>query len=133
MMHLTIRQRILLIFTLIFVIGGLVQLYIAGSRLQVAALEFFEHNLETEALAAAAALGGSLEHFTEGEDGGQFSQGVFSIQRHTDTQYAVIDTRYHILVSSVDYSDNPILSETREIQDAVRRGIGNDTRGDMLY
>ncbi len=51
-MRWTIRQRILITFTAIVLVGSLGQLFIAGRQLEQATIDFYRSHLETDALIA---------------------------------------------------------------------------------
>ena len=89
----TIRRRILITFTLIVLVGGLVQLLIAGSQLQTATFEFFRHHLETEALIASASLANSFEEHGTDEGGGQTIQRILAnVQREVGYEFTLLDS-----------------------------------------
>jgi signal transduction histidine kinase len=91
---LTIGQRLLLTFTSITIVGGLALLYIAIRQLQTSTLEFYQRDVETEALTTAGTLGEPAESFfATGSDDDQTAASGTNIQR----LFARIDPDRHLI------------------------------------
>jgi signal transduction histidine kinase len=131
--RLNIQQRILLTFLIIIIVGGLLQILIAGRQLETAAFEFFKHDLETEALATTATLGGSFENVVEGE--GSLQYVLQNLQRNTAVSYAITDTNLRILAyrDSSGQESLRTLPQTPEITEAGRGELGTDLRDGHYY
>jgi signal transduction histidine kinase len=127
---LTIRQRILLTFLATVLIGGLVQLIIAGRQLQLATLEFYQHHLETDALMIAATLSEPLEHYLDGEGTQELQRILGNIQGETVHDYLIVDSGYHVVgfTAGIGYETVERVSQTPELTEAAHGSIGADIR-----
>lgn len=131
--RLSIRQRMLIIFTLIALIGGLSQLVIAGSQLQAATLAFFQHHLETDILVVAATLAEPLEHYLDGDGRTNLQHTLAVLQGEVGQDFLIVDSRYHVVGYSVGLSLQPgmQLEPTPELVQAQKNNaIGSDIRVD---
>ncbi len=138
--QMTIRQRILLIFILITVVGGIMQFLIAGQQLKVATLEFYQHRLETDALLIAATFAEPLEHYSEGEGDASMGRTVAALQQETGHNYLIVDRNYRVISYSANHGYEQVdrVTETPELIQAQSERIGTDIRpnlsgADTLY
>ena len=131
--HLTIRQRILVIFTTIVVLGSLLQLLIAGRQIQNATLDFYRQHLETEALIAGLSLGSSLERFSETDASRAGLQNLLTaLQSEVSQDFVLVDGDFHILgyTQTLPLQFGQQLALTPELIQAQTDAIGIDTRSD---
>lgn len=130
--RLSIRQRMLIIFTLIALIGGLLQLIIAGSQLQSATLDFYQHHLETETLIAATSLSEPLEHYLEGDGRTDLQRTLAALQNQVDHDYLIVDSRYRVVGYSVALGFQPgmQIEPTLELLQAQNNTMGSNIRVD---
>lgn len=138
--RLTIRQRILMTFLAIVLVGGVVQLIIAGRQLQLATLEFYQHHLETEALMIASTLSEPLEHYLEGEGTREMQHILANLQRDIGHDYLIVDRDYRVVGFTADtgYESLDRVPQSVELVAAADGFIGADTRtghdgSDHLY
>lgn len=131
--HMTIRQRILLIFILIALVGGMMQFFIAGRQLQEATLEFYQHHLETDALLVAATFAEPLEHYLEGEDEDGVGRILAALQQEVGHNYLIVDHNYRVVGYTADtgYEQVDRVTETPELIEARSERIGADIRPDQ--
>ena len=123
----TIRRRILTTFTLIVLIGSLVQLLIAGSQLQAATLEFFRHRLETDALIASASLG---ESSADGENGASAQPTLARIQQQVGHDFFLLNARGSIIAYGGGISFQDTFLDKPEFIQAQQGELGYDVRVD---
>ena len=128
--RLTIRQRILVTFLAIVLISGIVQLIIAGRQLQLATLEFYQHDLETDALMIASTLSESLEHYLEGEGTQDMQRLLANLQRDVGHDYLIVDRQYRVVgfTANTGYESMDRVLETQELIEAAQGQIGSDIR-----
>ncbi len=126
----TIRQRILLIFILIAMVGGMMQFFIAGRQLQQATLEFYQHHLETDALLVAATFAEPLEHYLEGEDDDGVGRVLARLQQEVGHNYLIVDHNYRVVgyTANTGYEQIDRVTETPELVEARSARIGADIR-----
>lgn len=126
----TIRQRILLIFILIALVGGMMQFFIAGRQLQLATLEFYQHHLETDALLVAATFAEPLEHYLEGEDEESIGRTLAALQQEVGHNYLIVDPNYRVVgyTAGTGYEQIDRVAETPELVEARSERIGADIR-----
>src|SRR3954468_12175796 len=99
--RLTIRQRILLIFTSIAVLGSLLQLLIAGGQIQSATLDFYRQHLETDALIAGVSLGSSMERFADTEANRTVLQALLAaLQNQVGQDFVLTDQNLDVIGST---------------------------------
>lgn len=129
----TIRQRILLTFTVIVLIGSILQLILAGRQLQVATLEFYQHHLETDVLMIASSLSEPLEHYLEGEGTSEMQRLLVNMQSDTSHDYLIVDRNYRIIGFTADtgYESINQVEQTPELTEASSDEIGADIRDDF--
>ncbi len=128
--HMTIRQRILLIFILIAFVGGLVQFLIAGRQLQLATLEFYQHHLETDALLVAATFAEPLGHYLEGEGEGGIGRTLATLQQEVGHNYLIVDRDFRVVgyTAGTGYEQIDRVAETPDLVEARSERIGADIR-----
>src|SRR5579871_3470085 len=127
--RLTIRQRILLIFTSIVVIGGILQLLIAGGQLQTATLDFYRQQLETDSLIAGVSLGGSMERFADTDESREGLQSLLAaLQNQVGQDFVLTDRDFDVIgytqTQSVQYGQR--LPLTPELTEAQTNAVGTD-------
>jgi len=132
--RMTIRQRILLIFILIALLGGIVQFLIAGRQLQLATLEFYQHHLETDALLVAATFAEPLGHYFEGEGDEGIGRTLATLQQEIGHNYLIVDRNYRVVGYTADtgYEQIDRVTETPELVEARSVRIGADIRPNPL-
>jgi signal transduction histidine kinase len=132
--RLTIRQRILFTFVAITLVGGFLQLIIAGRQLQHATLEFYQRDLETDALMIAATLAEPMEHFGDGEGADSMQRQLGNLQQDTGHDYILLDNDYRIIGASADtsYETFDSATVTPELVHAREGRIGADVRKDAV-
>ncbi len=114
MFKLTIRRRLLMTFTLVILVGGLALFWLAGRQLSRATLEFYQHDLETEAVTLTSGLAEALGE--SGDEGGGGSSLQLLLQRSqtdTDKQYTVLDASGRVLASTTTITPPTGSSEIR--------------------
>jgi signal transduction histidine kinase len=128
--RMTIRRRILLIFILIALVGGIVQFLIAGRQLQLTTLEFYQHHLETDALLVAANFAEPLGHYLEGEGEGGIGRLLATLQQEVGHNYLIVDRNYRVVGYTADtgYEQIDRVAETPELVEARSERIGADIR-----
>jgi signal transduction histidine kinase len=131
--RLTIRQRILLIFTSIAVLGSLLQLLIAGGQIQSATLDFYRQHLETDALIAGVSLGSSMERFADTEANRTVLQALLAaLQNQVGQDFVLTDQNLDVIGStetqSVHFGQR--LTATPELIQAQTEAVGTDIRLD---
>ena len=131
--RLTIRQRILVIFTSIVVLGSLLQLLIAGEQIQSATLDFYRQHLETEALIAGLSLGNTMEHFSATEANRTALQNLLTaLQTEVSQDFVLLDQDFRILgyTETLPLQFGQRLALTPELLQAQTEAIGIDIRMD---
>jgi signal transduction histidine kinase len=128
--RLSIRWRILIIFIVVAVIGGLVQFVIAGRQLEAATLEFYKHHLETDALLVSTTFAEPLGHFLggEGEDG--FGRMISTLQQEVGHDYLLVNGAGLVVAATLntDYRPGDRIPSTPEFTQARSQRIGTDIR-----
>ncbi len=136
----SIRLRLVVTFTLLTAIGGLLLFFIASRRLQDTTLEFYERDLESEVLIVSNSILGQLG---ESEDGGLADQQAVQalltrLRPHTDRILVLFDPGLNLIAFTGDKkpSMNP-LSPSVEIAIAQAGNVGRDIRvdesGNLMY
>jgi signal transduction histidine kinase len=95
--RLTIRQRILITFVAIVLMGSISQLIIAGHQLQFATLEFYQHDLETDALITAANLSEPFERYLKGRGTEEIQHLMSTFHGEFGHDYLIVDRDYEIV------------------------------------
>jgi len=131
--RLTIRRRILVIFTSIVVLGSILQLLIAGGQLQTETLDFYRQQLETDALVAGISLGGSLERFADTPESRAGLQTLLAaLQNQVGQDIVLTDPNFDVIgygeTQSVSYGQR--LAATPELIQAQANAVGTDIRTD---
>lgn len=128
--RMTIRQRILLIFILIALVGGMMQFFIAGRQLQLVTLEFYQHHLETDALLVAATFAEPLGHYLEGEGDEGIRRTLATLQQEVGHNYLIVDHNYRVVgyTAGTGYEQIDRVAETPELVEAGSERIGADIR-----
>lgn len=131
--RLTIRQRILLTFSVIVLSSSILQLIIAGSQLQRATLEFYQHHLETDALIVASTLSEPMEKYVDGEGTRSIQNILRSLQLDTDHDSLIVDRNYRVVgyKANTGYENLDRVTGTQELTDAEQYQIGADIRKDF--
>lgn len=132
--HMTIRRRILFVFILIALAGGVAQFLIAGRQLELATLEFYQHHLETDALLVAATFAEPLGHYLEGEDGESVGNTLSRLQQDVGHNYLIVDRNLRVIgyTANTGYEQVDRVAETPELAAARSARIGADVRPDRL-
>lgn len=127
--RLNIRQRILLTFLSVVIIGGVLQLLIAGGQLQDATLEFYRHHLETDALMLAAALAEPMEDYRDERATDEIRETLAVMGREGRFEYLVTDAQRRIIVNSPGMlTTDALFPQTPEIQQAQAYRVGSASR-----
>lgn len=128
--RLSIRQRILIVFLLIVLSSGMVQLWIAGRQLEAMTLEFYQHHLETDALLISANLAEPMEHYLDGEGTTDLNRSLNMMIREVKHDYRLLDANYNVIGYSAAEGLGSILqvAETPELAEARQNRIGADIR-----
>lgn len=130
--RLSIQQRILITFIVIVSSGSLLQFMVAGRKLQITTLEFYQHHLETDALLVATTLSEPLEKYMEGEDENQMRRTLAALQQEIGHNYLMIDGSYRIVsyTPGMGYESLDRVPKTPELSQAEHGQIGADVRVD---
>ncbi len=122
---LSLRQRILLVFTGLALVGGAALTLIAGKRLEAATLDFFSQDLQNRAITAASSLGAGSEE----DDGGGLQHRIDALSQRTGYDYLVVDNRGRVVIPQFapDYL-TPLPNDA--FQYAVRDGVAAFTGPD---
>jgi signal transduction histidine kinase len=131
----TIRQRILITFMAVVLVGSLVQLFIAGGQLQQATLDFYRSQLETDALIAGVSLRSMVESFSEGEreeEGRGFEGTLDALQSEVGHDFLLLDSDYRVLAATRALGLEPgqRLRQSPELAQASPTSVGFDIRAD---
>lgn len=131
--RLSIRQRILIVFLLIVLSSGTLQLLIAGNKIEDMTLEFYQHHLETDALLMSANLAEPLEHYLDGEGTEDLNRSLSAMVREVKHNYRLLDKHYNVLGYSASEGLGAVLrvAETPELAQAKRDHIGADIRPNL--
>lgn len=116
----------------ITLIGGTIQLIIAGSQLASTTLEFYQHHLEKDVLVIANSLSEPLGHFLEGESpNSDLTRLIATFQHDTSYDYILTDhDRRVIAYSSENLTPSNILDRTPEFEIRPSERIGANIRAD---
>lgn len=127
---LTIRLRILVIFILVALTGGMVQFISAGRQLETATLEFYQHHLETDALLVATTFAEPLEHYLEGEGDDGIGRILTTLQQEVGHDYLILDWNYRVVgyTANTGYEQVEVVAQTPELIAARSERIGADIR-----
>jgi signal transduction histidine kinase len=127
---LSIRSKVLLIFTTVTLIGGLALFLSAGLQLQNATLEFYQQDLQTAALNQANGLAEPLQ-----EGGGDTNSGLLQrmLERNQVARgvtFTIVDPTLRVLASTATprpalYAQIPV---TNEIIAALEKQMGHEVR-----
>ena len=134
-MRWTIRQRILITFTVIVLVGSLVQLFIAGRQLEQATIDFYRSRLETDAVIAGVSLRPMFETVAEGEreEKTRSFQGTLStLQSEVGHDFLLLDRSYHVIAATSDLGLVPgeQIMQTPELAQVTPTTVGFDIRTD---
>ncbi len=129
----SIQWRIMLIFMSVALVGGTVQLVIAGSQLARTTLEFYQHHLEKDALVISNALTESFEHFLERESShSDLTRFIATFQQDASYDYTLTDHERRVVVySSENLTPTDTLDRTPEFEIRPPERIGVDIRADV--
>ncbi len=131
MLHrLNIRQRILVIFIMVALAGGVVQFIIAGRQLELTTLEFYQHHLETDALLVSATFSEPLAEYLDGNDSSNISRIMSRLQQEVGHNYLIVDRNNRILgyTANAGYEQINTVTDTPELMQARSERIGADIR-----
>lgn len=104
----SIRLRILVTFTLIVVLGGVVQLVIAGSQLENASIQYFHERLETDALIASASMSGAFDdHATESRSNINLQRTLSYLQHDAGHQFLLVEVNGTVDMASDNSAYQP--------------------------
>ncbi len=126
MLRLGIRQKVLLTFAAIVLIGGTAVFLIAGLEVRDVTLEFYQQDLEMSALNLANVVVDALD-----EDNSGTLQTLLDRAHARENQtFTLLDTQRRVLASTSDfsYTKNTPLSETPELLDAAEGNRGHAIR-----
>lgn len=128
--RLTIRKRILIIFLMVAITGGVVQFIVAGRYLQLATLEFYQHHLETDALLVSTAFAEPLVEYLDGEDSSSISQVMGTLQQEVGHNYLIVDRNNRVMgyTANTGYEQVDRVPDTPELIQARSEHIGADIR-----
>jgi two-component system sensor histidine kinase BaeS len=134
MIRLGIRQKLLLIFTSIVLVGGLALFASAGAQLSGAVVEFYQRDLLAEALQVSSGLSENMEHYLSGEGNAQALQTILDRSRgaNPDAAFTILD-RERRVVASTSSPRYPILTQvpaTWEVRAALEGQSAYTSRED---
>lgn len=97
----SIRRRILITFTAIVVLGGVVQLLIAGSQLQTATLNFYQTHLQSSAAIASVTFASAFDD----RESSRRSQSdvpntLAAVEQQVGQEFLLLDTQGHVIADS---------------------------------
>ncbi len=98
----SIRRRILITFTMIVVVGGVVQLLIAGSQLQSATLDFYQTHLESSAAIASVTFASAFDDEREGGRRGQedVPNTLAAVEEQVGQEFLLLDANARVIADS---------------------------------
>jgi two-component system sensor histidine kinase BaeS len=137
--RLTIRQRILLTFTLIVLVGSLIQLGIAGTQLGTATLEGYRLRLESDTLVTAASLANAVDDHILGErrDSGrdpshELLHFLDALQSQVGHEFMLLDDTYHVLgaTPAIGEDTGARVAISPELKQLASASTGMDIRPD---
>ncbi|MBL8132890.1 MAG: HAMP domain-containing protein [Anaerolineae bacterium] len=128
--------RILIPFVLITLLGGLAQMFIAGTQLERATYEFNQHHLETDALMVAASLGEPLEKYMEEANDSDLRRALVVLNQEKRYEYLIADRDFHVVgytpgVGITVPTDHEVSLSLPELTRASQGEIGSDVRPDL--
>lgn len=128
--RITIQQRILLTFTLIVLVGGVMQFFVAGRQLRQATLEFYQHHLEADALLMAATFVEPLEDYLDDKDKKSLVRHLARLQQEFPHYYLIVDRRYRVIgyTAGAGYEQLDRVERTPELVAASANRMGADIR-----
>lgn len=134
-MRLNIRERLLLTFTVVTLVGGLLLFWVAGRQIETATLEFHRSDLTRQALTISGLIVEDLEHFLEGEegqDGESLQQLIERISPLEGQHIILVDTSSRILADSQDAASvSSSLPQSPEVFAALNGTSSYDIRTDL--
>lgn len=128
--RITIQQRILLTFTLIVLVGGVMQFFVAGRQLRQATLEFYQHHLEADALLMAATFVEPLEDYLDDKGKKSLVRHLARLQQEFPHHYLIVDRRYRVIgyTAGAGYEQLDRVERTPELVAASANRMGADIR-----
>jgi signal transduction histidine kinase len=138
--RLTIRQRILLTFTLIVLVGSLIQLAIAGTQLSAATTESYRLRLESDALVTAASLASAVENHVleeKRDPGGDPSRELWhfldALQSRVGHEFMLLDDHYRVVGATPAMGEDAgsYVATTPELEQLDSASTGMDIRPDV--
>ena len=128
--RITIQQRILLTFTLIALVGGVMQFFVAGRQLRQATLEFYQHHLEADALLMAATFVEPLEDYLDDKGKKSLVRHLARLQQEFPHHYLIVDRRYRVIgyTAGAGYEQLDRVERTPELVAASANRMGADIR-----
>ncbi len=128
--QLSFRQRLLLTFLPIVVMGSVVQILIAGGQIQRVSMEFFQTQVEAEALKIAASLPEPMEHYLEGDGSDEIQSALSNLQYDAAWHYLLVDSNRRIIAYTLGdgYESQQVAEQTPDLTRAARGRTGVDIR-----
>lgn len=132
MKKISLQWRIMLIFMSVALVGGMIQLVIAGGQLANTTLEFYQHHLEKDVLVISNSLSEPFEHFLERETTTpDLARLIATFQHDTSYDYILTDhDRRVIAYSSENVVPSDTLERTPEFEIRPPERIGANIRAD---
>ncbi|HYO88664.1 MAG TPA: HAMP domain-containing sensor histidine kinase [Candidatus Limnocylindrales bacterium] len=124
---LSLRQRILLVFTGLALAGGAALTLIAGTRLEAATVRFFTQDLQNRAITAASSLGVDIES----EGGSSLQTRIDALSQRTGYDYLVVDSRGRLAIPQAA-PDYLVALPQALFQDALRDSVSVHTSPDAF-
>lgn len=127
----SLRLRLVITFTLLTAVGGLILFLIASKRLQDSTLEFYERDLESEVLIASNSV---LSQMGEAGDEGGVNAGSLrlllkQLRSRPDYDLTMFDQSLNPIASTADQSsDVPPSPKSPELAAAQTGSVGRDMR-----
>ena len=112
MIRLGIRQKLVLVFTSIVLVGGLALFASAGSQLAQTVVEFYQRDLLAEALQVSSGLSEMMEHYLSNEGSAEPLQALLDRARGVNLQatFTILDHDRRVIASTGSPRD-PVLTQ----------------------
>ncbi len=122
-----IRRRLLLTSTLVIILGLSTLFFLTGRQLNDATIEFYLHDIESEALLTAGVTQGILEE-EEGHDPAMLDVWLTRRQTHISHQLTLLDTEGRVVASTDDSVPVGLRLYSPEIEAALQSHTAHDIR-----
>ncbi|HEX3053800.1 MAG TPA: HAMP domain-containing sensor histidine kinase [Aggregatilineaceae bacterium] len=134
-MKITIRRRLMFTFTLVILVGGLALFLAAGRQLSRATLEFYRHDLETEAVTLSSGLSEVISEYGDEEEdnGSQTLQLMLQRAQTDDREYTVLDRNRRVLATTGRYQLFEQFPDSSHIERVLRGQTHHWEQGDTAY